>query len=376
MWMHRRRIFLFIAVSALLHVLLVWWGSVVIVPEIQEHRVRVRSPFLPAVQRFEAHLAVLKYHATLEYLRSEATPQALAEEGDLHLQGLDIMEIPFLAETGAVDTFAVGSEGKSDRLDVGQFLSENKPITPLADPLEVDARGRHYTTAVVDGESGKLKWAYLHLPIYMGPTGVEESLLHMRRGRGLPGPVPIVGVVHYQNLGPPIGEDIARMHIEGFKDPDPLQAFYHHPERHVLSYQEMKKLPVLWANYIDVESSTAMARYLIEGGFVFAGQGKLDLIRRALDMHLGMGQVRSLQVELGHPLFHSFYDIAEYIQPTKLCPGVMPLPALELDGRIIALAQPTYEYRYPCRANIFFVNALAFALAQPSPMAGRYIARK
>ncbi len=138
----------------------------------------------------------------------------------------------------------------------------------------------------------------------------------------------------------------------------------------------MKEYAVLFLSHIDVESTEALVSCLAEGGVAFlADRGQLSLLEREIGSRFG-DRLQRVMVELGHPLFHSFYDITKYVAAGPRCPGIGPLPALELDGRLVALVPPRFTVDAPRMANQFHVNALAFALVQPRRMGGRYLARK
>ena len=118
-----------------------------------------------------------------------------------------------------------------------------------------------------------------------------------------------------------------------------------------------------------------MVRYLLEGGFAAARSGQLSLLQRAIQEKVG-DRLQRVKVGLEHPLFHSYYDIEEYVPSWIKCPPTGPLPGLELDGRLIAIVPPPFVLRFPCPSNELYVNVLAYALIQPSRMGGRYMVRK
>jgi hypothetical protein len=85
-----------------------------------------------------------------------------------------------------------------------------------------------------------------------------------------------------------------------------------------------------------------------------------------------------VRMELGHPVFHSFYDIREYREAQVrgcMCAAVAPVDGLAVDGRLVLLLGPAYNERCPCLSNRLYVNILAYALVQPSPMGVRYLDR-
>ena len=138
----------------------------------------------------------------------------------------------------------------------------------------------------------------------------------------------------------------------------------------------MKEFSVLHLGHIDVESLEAMVDYLARGGFGIMDSRQLALCETELKRRYGNRVERQL-LELGHPLFHSFYDITRYAQSNALCTGFGAVTALVLYGRVAATTPPPrFNARMPCPSNRMFVNHLAFALIQPSAMGGRYEARR
>ncbi|MBT4496502.1 MAG: hypothetical protein HOC74_02200 [Gemmatimonadetes bacterium] len=388
----RRRVALCLLLSAGLHLLVFILARLLFPTGVEKALFRVRVPsYLPRQsERFRSRPSVTVSRELLGRLRATRMPReldlALGEEG---VGELPDMEIPFLE----------GEEVLAARWEKGEWVAEPDSFPdaslglleqtgelPLAlDMLDLDAQRRKRTVVIVDPETGKLERAYLHLPVYMnadrcsgcppnpGGSEVAEILNLIRRGFRLPGAVPIFSQIHWFKLGGCISGRTALMKIERFSDPDPIHRYYCHPQKHILHHTEMTEYPVILLDYIDVESSDTMAQYLIEGGFVVADPGRLGLLEQKIRKQVGE-RLERIRIELGHPLFHSFYDIDHYF-PGGPCPGTGPLPGLELDGRLIAVASPRFTRDKPCPANRLYVNVIAYALVQPSPMGGRYLAR-
>lgn len=226
-------------------------------------------------------------------------------------------------------------------LSLSADLAEKLPLA--FDLIELDAERRFRTVALVDPDTKKLKRAYFHVPSYRRMTGniLARSLDLMRRGFFLPKGVPIKEEIHY------------------------------YPDR-LLVYDEIRAYPVLLMQHIRVESDSVLARYLINGGFVIDQfEGTLVSLHRQLQAQIG-DRAKRVTLELGHPVFHAFFDIDRYY-PGGPCPGVGPTPALEVDERIVAIVGPPFSLDRPCPANKFYANIIAFALTQPSKMGGRYL---
>lgn len=268
------------------------------------------------------------------------------------------------------------------------LLHEPTEHLPWAlDLVELDAYRRQRTIAIVDPKTRKLSSAQLHLPAYMNALDhgsgcppyqrgqeIVEVLDLLGRGFQVPRPTPIASQIHWFRLGP-CGGLSQPVQARCCNDDDPIHTFSNHPGRHILAYEEMKEYSVLSLQLIDIESTEAMVRYLMEGGFALVKGQQLSLLQEKLKIRVG-ARLKLVTIELGHPLFHSFYDITKYVDPTPPptnCPPIEPLPGLELDGRLIVVVGPRFNRKYPCQANKFYVNVLAYALIQPSPMGGRYL---
>ena len=267
-------------------------------------------------------------------------------------------------------------ERQQDTLPDSVLWKDQVTDLPMADPVELDAQGRRRNVAVIDPATGKLARGWLHLPIYASGRGGRARVLgdasaYIEGGHKVPGRVPLRIATRSFPLGAkaPIIEGITRKN-------DLIHTFGEYPERHLLHRSEMREFSVLHLGYIDVESLESLVEYLAQGGFAFLNPIQMSLCQGELERRHG-SRVEGRFLELDHLLFHSYYDITRYRPGNRLCPGIRPVPALVLDGRIAATAQPPgFNADVACRANRMFVNFLAFALIQPSAMGGRYEARR
>jgi hypothetical protein len=357
-YQRHRQVAACLLVSAGLHLLGVWLIHVLIPPEVEERLFRVRVPsFMPRLpERFKPRPAIPVPRVLLERLRAEAKPAALdLEVGDGVEDMLPGEEILLLDE-GEKDSL-VAEKGAwrtlEDTLpDASLGLLEQMGELPLGlDLVELEAEARRRTVVLIDPETRKLMRAYLHLPCWKNRPPLDlrgkelwEILDLIRRGWRLPGHVPVFGQIRY------------------------------FPHGHRLRSRELQEFVLLLEKYIGVESMQVLARYLIEGGFAVTNPGSLSLLQRELQKQRGDRSQRVL-IELGHPLFHAYYDIDRYV-PGGPCPGTGPLSGLELDGRLVAVVGPPFTRNKPCPANKLYVNVLAYALIQPSPMGGRYLSRR
>ena len=187
----------------------------------------------------------------------------------------------------------------------------------------------------------------------------------------------MVEKIHLLHLG---GREEAAVFFEGMRKPDPIHRFNTFPARHLLHYVQMKEYPVLFLRYVDVESTEAMVRYLLEGGFGVVDGGQLGWLEVQLRREVGE-RVERIEIGLEHPLFNAYFEIDRYkMQSTQCgkgsCSSVRPTPGLEVDGRLIAVAGlPRFNGKCDCLSNRLYVNILVYGLIQPSPMGGRYLAR-
>ena len=151
----------------------------------------------------------------------------------------------------------------------------------------------------------------------------------------------------------------------------PVEETIHlYPYRYKLNLSEMKKYPVVLLSHIGVVSNEVLAQYLVMGGFVIGAR------LPSLQEHLSqIGESAEIvKIELGHPLFHAFFDVTEYRVKNKVCPPVEPLNAMQLHNRLAAIGEvPGFNLELPCPSNRLFVNTMIFGLIQQSRMGGRYI---
>ena len=209
--------------------------------------------------------------------------------------------------------------------------------------------------------------------IWHGGRELARTMEMIERGEGLPSGSPFENQIHWYNLGASSSKWIP---VEWEPAPDPIHRFPTFYRRQKLTYQEVKKYPFLAMDYIDVESTDVMIRYLMEGGFALLNGGQYYHLKRELERTADK-RLETVRVGLGHPVFHAYYDVTEYRDPNGTCPSVGPLRALRLDGRLIAITGvPRFNLDAPCLSNQLYVNALVYGLVQPSRMGGRYIARK
>ena len=195
----------------------------------------------------------------------------------------------------------------------------------------------------------------------------------IERGKNLPSWPPFENQIHWYHLGARSNRWIP---VEWDPVLDPIHSFPMFYSRKKLAYQEVKKYPFLAMAYIDVESTDVMVRYLMEGGFALLNGWQYSHLKRELEQTVDK-RLETVQIELGHPVFHAYYDVTKYREANRTCPGVGPLRALRFDGRLIAITGvPRFNLDAPCLSNQLYVNALVYGLVQPSRMGGRYIARK
>ena len=351
-----------------------------LIPEELEKRVfRVRVPVRKMeIERLKPRPPIPVPHQLLERLRAEEYMSDLEmDPGMDEVAPLPELEIPQLDE-GIILAKKEWRRraGEGDTLDARLSLLEHVTELPVAlDLVGLAAEARERTVVLIDPVTGKLKKAFLHIPCYRGSGGRElaEALDMIERGKLLPSWPPFENRIHWYHLGRGARKWIP---VEWELVPDPIHGFPMFYARKRLPYQVAKEYPLLDMTYIDVESTEVMVRYLMEGGFVFLKGGQYSHLQRELERTADT-RVEMVLVELGHPLFHSFFDIAEYRDPSSHCPGVSPLAGLQLDGRLIAITGvPRFISNAPCYSNQLYVNALAYGLIQPSKMGGRYKAKK
>ena len=310
--------------------------------------VRVRFPARVKPERFELTPPVPVPRQLLDRLRSEARPPDLETVASTDSVVVPETEIPMPVEGRAFAEEEKPRVVSTDTLDRRyDFFESSSELPSFPDLVELDAVGRERTVVLIDPDTGKLKKAYFHLPAwrnwpdkwgYHGTRDLFNTLDLIRRGFRIPRKVPVEETIHL------------------------------YPYRYKLSFNEIENYPVVLLAHIGVESYEVLARYLILGGFAIGA----DLY--SLQMHLSqMGERGEIvKVELGHPLFHAFFDVTEY-RDGGGCPSVGPLNALQLHNRLAAIGHLPYFSSKICPSNKMYVNAIAFGLIQHSPMGGRYI---
>jgi hypothetical protein len=235
---------------------------------------------------------------------------------------------------------------------------EKRPCESMDDlhPAALDALRHNRTVVLIEPTTGKLRKAYVHLPATIGDRayGLEMQMKALKRGTRLPSALPIEYRIQYF--------------------------------RHPLHLSEMKAYPVLFLHFIEIESSDALVQYLIDGGAILGGD--FQFLYSELYQQVNE-RVQQVELDIDHPLFRAYYDITEYSAggiswdlldeseefpggQREICPPVGPVPALELDGRVVVLSNVSYDNNRPCIANRLYINAMAFLLIQPSLIEGRY----
>jgi hypothetical protein len=387
----RRTVALSLLISALLHLFVIGVTQIFVAEPVARRmfRQRVTAPVPPTRYRQRPSLPVAR--DLLEQLRTEmAVVESELPGTESVARQFRELDVPQPADRAAAFDF----ERRPWSPAAGTLAVDPMQAGPAIDLLPLDlvgfaAEGIARTAVIIDGETGKLKQAYLHVPAYgaglLDPPGViinpaaglMSVLELMRRGFRVPEKVPITENVHTTPLGVCGAFDPGKYGLMRMV-PDPI----HHPTyrrctgRHILQYQEMIEYPVLLLRVIDVESTQALARYLVAGGIVVGGP--INLVYNALRGKLGEQRVQRVRMELGHPVFHSFYDIREYREAQVrgcMCAAVTPVDGLAVDGRLVLLLGPAFNERCPCLSNRLYVNVLAYALIQPSPMGVRYVDR-
>lgn len=392
-----RRIGCALGASGVLHLLALWLSASLPAPGQEPSRFQVHTFRRPQVsQRFETRPAAVLSRPLLQRLRSDQRPQDLAEQSeadfglaaDSTAEGLSDPPLPQgLTPAAEKSSLAPVADSLQGDLHLGLDLPDRAGALPVArDLVALDAERRYRNIALIDPQTGKLQRAYLHLPVYMNnPEGctphlgqeVDEALNLMRRGFAVSQRVPIVAEVDWVKIGGAIDDiSIAYRPLKGFPGPDPLHTYVCNPQRRVLHASEMAHYSVLMLRHIDVQSAAVLIEYLRQGGFVVTnGRRQLDLLEEELLQQEGVA-VEPIQIALGHPLFHSFFDIKKYRDPNALCRyGVRPLAGITVDGRLAAVEGIGFVTTADCPANQLYANTIAFGLIQPSKMGGRYLAR-
>ena len=376
-----RRVTIALLLSALLHGLGVWLAHVLMPTDFEERVYRVRLPVRRMeIERLKSRPPIPVPHQLLERLRAAEGPPDLEIEPAIgEAASLPEVEIPLVDEgLPLAEKEKKPSAVERDTLDASLGHLEQVGELPQ-DLVELDAEARERTVVLIDPDTGKLKKAYLHIPCYRnsrdwhGGRELAQTMEMIERGKRLPSWPPFDNQIHWYNLGASSSKWIP---VEWEPAPDPIHRFPTFYGRQRLTYQEVKKYPFLAMAYIDVESTDVMVRYLMEGGFALLNGWQYSHLKRELERTVDK-RLETVRIELGHPLFHAYYDITEYRDASRSCPGVGPLTALRFDGRLIAITGvPKFNSRAPCFSNQLYVNALTYGLIQPSKMGGRYIARK
>lgn len=375
-----RRVLLSLLASALIHLVAVGLLEWLLPPRIEREswRPTVRRYRPLPVRRHETRAPVpVSREMVRRVLAAEPSLAAVPPAGDASPPALPETPPPPAEEIQPLDVRHT-REREPDTVPDSVMWKDQVTDLPVPDRVELDAERRRRNVAIIDPATGKLERAWLHLPAYgAGEPGdlragaLADAPAFLERGLKLPGLVPLRVEIKWFRLGKP-----ARI-IEGItKKVEPMHSFRSYPERHILHRSEMKEFSVLHLGHIDVESLEAMVEYLARGGFGIMGAKQLALCETELKRRYG-DRVERRFLELGHPLFHSFYDITRYALGNALCPGFGPVTALVLDGRVTATTPPPrFNTEVTCPSNRMFVNHLAFALIQPSAMGGRYEARR
>lgn len=389
-----RRVTIALLLSALLHGLGVWLAHVLIPLDFEERAFRVRLPVRRMeIKRLKSRPPLPVPHQFLERLRAaEGAPDLEIELATGEEVSLPEVEIPLVDEGLPLVGKEKPSAVERDTLNASLDHLEQVGELPL-DLVELDAEARERTVVLLDPDTGKLKKAYLHIPCYRnsrdrhggrrlaqtmergwhGGRELAQTMKMIERGERLPSWPPFENQIHWYNLGDSSSRWIP---VEGEPAPDPIHRFPTFYGRQKLTYQEVKKYPFLATDYIDVESTDVMIRYLMEGGFALLNGGQYYHLKRELERTVEK-RLETVRIGLGHPVFHAYYDVTEYRDPNGTCPSVGPLWTLRLDGRLIAITGvPRFNLAAPCLSNQLYVNALVYGLVQPSRMGGRYIARK
>ncbi len=373
----RRHVVSALVVSFVLHIVGVWLVHRVHPPAEQAPLLRLRLPRrqIP-MERLETRPAVPVERSLLERLRATGSPRAAPQiagggeaapmpEVELPAEEFDVLTRRKKASVEALrDTLiklALGDPewGTNFEADLGEF----------------DAQRRHRTTVLVDRDTGKLLKAYLHVPSYRnylsppcewhGGAGLEGVLVAVESGRSLPTPPPFENEVHWFDL-----RGCSRL---GDLEADPIHRFSIYPRRDRLSHEQLRDFPFIDLAYIDVYSTREMVTYLSGGGFALMDAGQFYHVKRELQKALGE-RVGERLFELGHPVFDFVYAVDRYQdESNRLCPSFGPLTALVLDGRLLSLTGvPSFNPQAACPANRVYVNAIAYALTQPSKLGGRF----
>ncbi len=451
---HRRLVTVFL-LSILLHAAGIWLADQLIFQkEVRPYfAVRLLSPDKPEQQRFERRkkVAIPRQRDFLSRPMLEVPPRDLevVESGPESLPSKRDLVIvtrlqPSLAESVRVSTKALPSDTEWEqeawqgwRDSLFQASRTVEKGQGALTPFDIETRGRK-SVVIVDPETGRLEKAYWFVPVYdyFGLMGgynqhlktFRERLKDIPQGIGLPRsqpdslsqslgitwePIPVIGVVDSRfvlNCGP---ADQSAQKVK----PDAIHRFGIVPSsgpvtvgivpssgpvtdcdlswRDVLSYEEMRNYLVLLLEFIDVESTQSLARYLIEGGFAVVNGRQLSLLQEELARQLepfvpqerikeqvraylesrGVGEehpsfpehypdycarevrkwieihLKKIDIWSDHPLMATYYQIRDYY-PAPRRPAEPPLQGLELDGRLTAaIPARSSAYRGPLNCS-------------------------
>ena len=370
-----RRVLLSLLASALIHLVVVGLLEWLLPPRVE------RESWRPTVRRYRPlpmrrHETRAPVPVSREMVRlvlgAEPSLAAAPPAGDASPLPLPETQPPPAERVEPLD-IRQPREREPDTVPDSVMWKDQVTDLPIPDRVELDAERRRRNVAILDPATGKLRRAWLNLPVYSRVSAnLIDAAAFLRGGHKLPGRVPLEIQVHLKKMGD-CGPVIPGLGYE----PDPIHSFGGCRGRHILHRSEMKEFSVLHLGYIDVESLEAMVEYLAKGGFGIMDSRQMTLCESQLKRRYGSRVERRL-LELGHPLFHSYYDITRYYRGNAPCPyPVSPVTALVLDERVTATTSPPpFNTEVTCPSNRMFVNHLAFALIQPSAMGGRYEARR
>ena len=370
-----RRVLLSLVASALIHLVVVGLLEWLLPPKVEREswRPSVRRYRPMPVRRHETRAPVpVSPEMVRRVLGAEPSLAAAPPAGDASPPPLPETPPPAGEQVRPLDV-RHPREREPDTVPDSVMWKDQVTDLPIPDLVELDAERRRRNVAILDPATGKLRRAWLNLPAYSGASGnLIDAAAFLRGGHKLPGRVPLEIQIHLKEMG-----DCGAV-IPGLgNEPDPIHGFAGCPGRHILHRSEMKEFSVIHLGHIDVESLEAMVKYLAQGGFGIMDSRRLALCETELKRRYGSRVERRL-LELGHPVFHSFYDITRYYSGNVPFPyPVSPVTALVLDERVTATTPPRrFNTEVTCPSNRMFVNHLAFALIQPSAMGGRYEARR
>lgn len=370
----RRLLAAALAASALLHAGAVWLADLFLPRE------AVRVVFLP-VSLPPLPARALPAPAGAARLRPAAEPAAprglrgaaaavdgLAEAG-ARADGA-AAPAPFAADGMAPGVLGARApyEARPDCLEVPAYRGEHvteRPVAPSA--VDLDAERRARTVVVVDPDDPRNLRVWMRLPA------------HPNMGRRA------AVMAQYWRRGFLLGSDDA---VDLELELDVLAA------HHRLKLGDLRRYALVWTDLLREQPPVEdLAGYLEEGGFLLTGS--FDAVEAQLRRRRPAA-VERVYLTREHPLFHAFFDVDyQFLRnlpaPRNPCKyNVMPVDALQLDGRVVALAtwqtfdpgfvvygwrQIYYNEYAACLSNKFAVNVFLYGLIQPGGFAGRYRAR-